>query len=244
MRAMILAAGLGTRLRPLTDTTPKALIEVAGRPLIEYALRFVRSQGIRRVVINLHHLGNQIRARLGDGEAYDVQITYSVEERLLETGGGVKQAQAFLDGGTFLVVNSDAILDLDLTAVVRAHRRNRAVATLVLRPDPEAADYGLLEIDAVGRLRRLRGKPEAVDAGPLSSYMFTGCQILEPRIFDFMPEGQAFSLTRDTYVCLLRAGEPVYGFIHTGPWMVVDDARGVDRATRSIRSGRLRLAYV
>ena len=135
MRAMILAAGLGTRLRPLTNTTPKALAPVAGRPLIEYALRFVRAQGIREVVINLHHLGDQIRARLGDGRDYGVRITYSIEERLLETGGGVKQAQAFLDGGTFLVVNSDAILDLDLAAVLAAHQRNRAVASLVLRPD-------------------------------------------------------------------------------------------------------------
>lgn len=242
---MILAAGLGTRLRPLTHTTPKALVQVAGRPLIEYALRFVRTQGIRRVVINLHHLGDQIRAKLGDGRAGGLQISYSVEERLLETGGGVKQAQVLLeDGGPFLVVNSDAILDIDLAAVVSAHRRSRAVATLVLRPDPEAARYGLLEIDASGRLRRVRGQPATVDAGPLSAYMFTGCQILEPRIFDFMPQGRAFSLTRDTYVGLLRAGEPLCGFVHTGAWMVVDDARGVERATQAIRSGRLCLSYL
>ena len=226
MRAMILAAGLGTRLRPLTNTTPKALAPVAGRPLIEYALRFVRAQGIREVVINLHHLGDQIRARLGDGRDYGVRITYSVEERLLETGGGVKQAQTFLDGGTFLVVNSDAILDLDLAAVLAAHQRNRAVASLVLRPDPDAASYGLLEIDRSGRLRRLRGQPAGVDE-PLSAYMFTGCQILEPRVFDFMPELRPFSLTRQTYVEMLRAGEPLYGFVHTGPWMVVDDAEGM-----------------
>ena len=240
---MILAAGLGTRLRPLTDTTPKALAPVAGRPLIEYALRFVRSQGVRQVVINLYHLGDRIRARLGDGRAYGVRITYSAEERLLETGGGVKQAQAFLAGETFLVVNSDAILDLDLAAVVDAHRRNRAAATLVVRSDPDAASYGLLEFDGRGRLRRLRGQPAEVDE-PLSAYMFTGCQILEPGIFDFMPAGKPFSLTRDTYPRLIRAGEPVYGFIHTGPWMVVDDAGGMDRATRAIRSGRLRLSYL
>ena len=243
MRAMILAAGLGTRLRPLTNTTPKALAPVAGRPLIEYALRFVRSQGIQQVIINLHHLGDQIRARLGDGRAYGVRITYSVEERLLETGGGVKRAQAFLDGETFLVVNSDAILDLDLAAVVDAHRRNRAAATLVLRPDPDAASYGLLEINRDGRLRRLRGQPAQVDE-PLSAYMFTGCQILEPRIFDFMPELKPFSLTRETYIKMLQAGEPLYGFVHSGPWMVVDDAGGMARATRAIRSGRLRLSYL
>lgn len=240
---MILAAGLGTRMRPLTATTPKALAPVAGRPLIEYALRFVRSQGIEQVVINLHHLGDQIRTTLGDGSTYDVQITYSPEDPLLETGGGIKQAQPFLDGEPFLVINSDAILDIDLVAVLNAHRRNKAAGTLVLRPDPGSANYGLLEINATGRLRRLRGEPAEVSE-PLSAYMFTGCQILEPRIFDFMPEVKPFSTTRETYPAMLRAGEPLYGFVHTGPWMVVDDAQGIARATRAISSGQLALSYL
>ena len=243
MRAMILAAGLGTRMRPLTNTIPKALAPVAGRPLIEYALCFVRSQGIEQVMINLHHLGNQIRTALGDGSAYGVQITYSPEDPLLETGGGIKQAQPFLDGEPFLVINSDAILDLDLAAVLGAHRRNKAVGTLVVRPDSEAASYGLLEINAAGRLRRLRGEPTEVNE-PVSAYMFTGCQILEPRIFDFMPEVKPFSTTRETYPAMLQAGEPLYGFVHTGPWMVVDDAEGIARATQAISSGQLALSYL
>ncbi len=243
MRAMILAAGLGTRMRPLTDTIPKALAPVAGRPLIEYALRFVRSQGIEQVVINLHHRGDQIRTTLGDGRAYGVQITYSPEDPLLETGGGIKRAQSFLDGDTFLVINSDAILDLDLSPVLDMHRRNKAAGTLVLRPDPEAASYGLLEIDATGRLRRLRGEPAEVDE-PLAAYMFTGCQILEPRIFEFMPGVKPFSTTRETYPKMLHAGELLYGFAYTGPWMVVDDAAGMARATQAIRSGRLALSYL
>ena len=246
MRAMILAAGLGTRMRPLTDTIPKALAPVAGRPLIEYALRFVRSQGIEQIVINLHHLGDQIRTTLGDGSAYGVQITYSAEDLLLETGGGIKQAQPFLDGAPFLVINSDAILDLDLAAVLEAHQRNKAVGTLVLRPDPQATSYGLLEINATGRLRRLRGEPTEVAEvhEPLSAYMFTGCQSLEPRIFDFMPEVKPFSTTRETYPAMLRAGEPLYGFVHTGPWMVVDGVEGIAQATQAISSGQLALSYL
>ena len=245
MRAMILAAGLGLRMRPLTDTIPKALAPVAGRPLIEYALRFVRSQGIEQVVINLHHLGDQIRTTLGDGSAYGVRITYSPEDPLLETGGGIKNAQPFLDGETFLVINSDAILDLDLGAVLAAHRRTKAAGTLVLRPDPEAAAYGLLEINRVGRLRRVRGEPAELQVDePLSAYMFTGCQILEPRVFDFMSAGKRFSTTRGTYPKMLKAGEPLYGFVHTGPWMVVDDAEGMTRATQAISSGQLALSYL
>lgn len=243
MRAMILAAGLGTRMRPLTETVPKALAPVAGRPLVAYALRFLHAQGIKHVVINLHHLGDTIRATLGDGSPYGVQITYSPEDPLLETGGGIKNAQAFLDGETFVVLNCDAILDLDLAAVLDAHRRTQAIGTLVLRPDPKAAEYGLLEINAAGRVRRLRGEPAEVDE-PVSAYMFTGCQILEPRIFDFMPEEKPFSTTRETYPALLRTGEPLYGFVHTGPWMVVDTTEDIARATQAITSGRLRLSYL
>jgi NDP-sugar pyrophosphorylase family protein len=243
MRAMILAAGFGNRLRPLTNTVPKALVPVAGRPLIEYGLLFLRSQGIEEIVINLHHQGEKIRAALGDGGMYGLRITYSPEDLLLETGGGIKKVQPFLDGDTFAVLNCDTIIDLDLSALLAAHKKNHAAATLVLRSDPEAARYGILETDASGRIRRFLGQPAEVSE-PLSPYMFTGFQILEPRVFDFMPEVKPFGTTRETYPQMLRAGEPLYGFIHTGPWMVVDDAEGIARATRAITSGQVRLSYL
>ena len=243
MRAMILAAGFGTRLRPLTNTVPKALVPVAGRPLIEYGLLFLKSQGIEEVIINLHHLGEKIRATLGDGSVYGLRITYSPEDPILETGGGIQKAQTFLDGETFIVLNCDTILDLDLSALLTTHRQNRATATLVLRPDPEAARYGLLETNADSRIRRFLGQPTEVSE-PLSPYMFTGCQMLEPRIFAFMPTGKPFSTTRETYPQMLHAGEPLYGFIHTGPWIVVDDAAGVARATQTLISGQVRLSYL
>lgn len=240
---MILAAGFGTRLRPLTTTVPKALVPVAGRPLIEYGLLWLKSRGIDEVVINLHHLGGKIRHALGDGSIYGLRITYSPEDPILDTGGGIKKAQPFLDGETFLVLNCDTILDVDLTALLNGHRRNHAIATLVLRPDPEAARYGLLETDRSGRIRRFLGQPVEVNE-PLSEFMFTGLQVFEPRIFDCMPVGRPCSTTRETYPQLLLAGEPLYGFVHTGPWMVVDDAAGVARATQRIISGQVRLSYL
>jgi NDP-sugar pyrophosphorylase family protein len=245
MRAMILAAGLGTRLRPLTNTVPKALVPVAGRPLIEYNLLLLKAYGIEDVVINLHHLGNKIREALGDGSAYGLHITYSPEDPILESGGGIKNAQPFLDGKTFIVVNCDTIVDVDLHALLAAHRQTRSVATLVLRSDSEAASYGLLETDAHGRLRRIRGEPSDIAVTePLSQYMFTGCQVLEPRVFDFMPEVKPFSTTRETYVAMLRANEPLSGFIHTGTWMTVDDAEAMTHATQAIVSGQVRLSYL
>jgi len=245
MRAMILAAGLGSRLRPLTDTVPKALVPVAGRPLIEYNLLLLKAYDIEDVVINLHHLGGKIHQALGDGSAYGLRITYSPEDPILESGGGIKNAQSFLAGDTFLVVNCDTIIDIDLHALIAAHRQTKSVATLVLRSDLEAESYGLLETDASGRLRRIRGEPaERPITDPLSQYMFTGCQILEPRVFDFMPEVKPFSTTRETYVAMLRAGEPLFGFVHHGLWMTVDEAAAMARATQAIVSGQVRLSYL
>ena len=243
MRAMILAAGFGTRLRPLTHTVPKALVSVAGRPLIEYGLLLLKAHGIEKVVINLHHLGEKVRATLGDGSMYGLRITYSPEAPILESGGGIKNAQPFLDGETFVVLNCDTIIDLDLHALLTAHRKTKATATLVLRPDPEAARYGIVETNAEGRIRRFLGQPPVVDE-PLSPYMFTGCQMLEPRVFTFMPEVKPFSTTRATYPSMLHAGEPLYGFIHTGTWMTVDDAEAMARATQAIVSGQVRLSYL
>jgi NDP-sugar pyrophosphorylase family protein len=243
MRAMILAAGFGTRLQPLTNTTPKALVPVAGRPLIEYGLLFLRSQGVTEVVINLHHLGEKIRAALGDGSLYGMRIVYSLEDPILESGGGIKKAQPLLDGGAFVVLNCDTILDLDLQEVLAFHQRKQAVATLVLRPDPDAAQYGVLAINDRGQIRRIRDQALAV-AEPVSPYMFTGLQILEPRVFAFMPELKPFSTTRETYPRIMHAGEALYGFVHSGPWMVVDDAAGMAQATQAIVSGQVRLSYL
>jgi NDP-sugar pyrophosphorylase family protein len=243
MRAMILAAGFGVRLRPLTNTVPKALVPVAGRPLIEYGLLFLRSQGITEVVINLHHLGEKIRSTLGDGGLYGMQFHYSSEAPILEAGGGIKKAQPFLDGETFVVINCDTIVDLDLSAVLATHRITQAVATLVLRPDPEADRYGLVEVGRNGRVRRIRGQPEEVPEA-LFPYMFTGVQILEPRIFDFMPEVKPFSTTRGTYPQMIQAGERLQGFIHTGSWMVVDDEADLTRTTQLLLSGQVRLSYL
>jgi len=245
MRAMILAAGFGTRLRPLTNTIPKALVPVAGRPLIEYNLLLLKAYGIEDVVINLHHLGDKIRAALGDGSAYGLRITYFPEDPILESGGGIKNAQPFLDSGTFIVVNCDTIIAIDLNALIAAHRQTKSVATLVLRADPEAESYGLLETNASDRLCRIRGEPADIEVKePLSQYMFTGCQVLEPRVFDFMPEVRPFSTTRETYPTMLRAGEPLYGFVHRGVWMTVDDPEAMARATRAIVSGGVRLSYL
>jgi len=248
MRAMVLAAGQGQRLRPLTDRMPKALVPVAGRPMIEYPLCLLRYYGIREVVINLHHLGDQIEAYLGDGKRLGLEIVYSKEKKLLGTGGGLFKARPFLADGTFLVINTDVIIDLSIEELVGYHATNKAVATLVLRPDVSANQYGSMEVDLNGRIHRFLDT-KITTSGPLSGQklMFTGVQVLEPRIFDYMEfigADQRFSTTTDIYPKMLLSGEALYGFRFERFWQDLGTESRIRDTADELTSGSVKLHYL
>jgi NDP-sugar pyrophosphorylase family protein len=235
MRAMILAAGMGTRLRPLTESVPKPLVQVAGRPMIAFALQLLRQAGIHEIVVNLHHLGHQIRAALGDGSRYGVRLTYSEEDPILDTGGGIEAARAFLQDDTFVVVNADVVIDLRLRDVIDFHRRRSAMATLVLRPDPQAERKDDIGIDRRQHIRRFLSRMyEGALPCAADRYFFASVHLFEPRVFDYMQPG-VYSITRDVYPRLLAAGEPIYGYVHSGYWRVLD-------TPHDLASGREELA--
>jgi NDP-sugar pyrophosphorylase family protein len=248
MKAMILAAGQGTRLRPITDSKPKAMVPLAGRPMIEYALLLLRRYGIKEAVINLHHFGGQIKQHLGDGQRFDMTLSYSHEPELLDTGGGLLKAKAFLQDGRFIVINTDALIDLPLDRVLKFHQERQAAATLVLRADPEADRYGSIDIDESGRICRFldhRGPAEPI--GPVRKLMFTGVQILEPTVFDYMDgEGseRKFSTTRETYPRMLQAGLPLYGYCFDGFWQDLGTVERIGEAEQKLRSGQARLHFL
>ncbi len=235
MKAMVLAAGLGTRLRPLTLDRPKPLVELAGRPVIAYNLALLRRHGIREVIINLHHHGEALRAALGDGARFGLDIHYSPEDPLLDTGGAIKNAEALLAPDDFLVMNGDTVIDLRLDLLIAAHRERGATATLVVRHDAEQARYGLVEIDGDERVRRFLGKP-AEWSSPLESYMFAGVHMLSSRVFQYMPDLRPVSITREVYPRMLADGEPLYGFPYAGFWCVIDTADDLARAERALAS--------
>jgi NDP-sugar pyrophosphorylase family protein len=237
---MVLAAGHGRRLAPLTDTLPKPLMPVGGRPLLEHVLAFLRAGGIEEVVINLHHLGARIEETIGDGRAHGVRVHYSREPVIRDTGGGIKQAETLLAGEPFVVANGDSLLDLPLADVLAFHRARGGTATIVVRPDPDAVRYGLVELDAGDRLRRIAGLPAAPQGQPLRPFMFPGLHVFEPEVFDHMDPGEAFSVTRVTYPRLLAAGRPVFGYATGARWITIDTPEALRAADAEIRRAPFR----
>ena len=241
MKAMLFAAGLGTRLRPLTDTLPKCLVPVNDRPMIDYPLMLLRHYGIREIVVNVHHHADRVEEYLGDGSRFGVDITYSREAVLLGTGGGLLGAKRFLDQETFVIMNSDVLIDLRLDEVLRFHADHDAAATLVLRKDPMADTYGAIWTDAEGRIRKLlQHEAPGEWAGALQEYMFTGVHVVEPRIFRYMDDMEPFSITRATYPRMLTGGERLCGFPFDGEWQDMGTQERLGTTDAKLRAGTLK----
>jgi NDP-sugar pyrophosphorylase family protein len=248
MKAMVFAAGYGQRLRPLTDRVPKAMVPVAGRPMIEYPLLLLRHYGITEIIVNLHHLGEQVERHLGSGKKLGLQVSYSWESKLLDTGGGLLKARTILNGGAFVVVNCDVMIDLDLKKVIERHREKRAVATLVVRPDAEADRYGAIETSPDDRIQRFLNheSPRLEPFGPLKKYMFTGVQVLEPAIFAYLEseDRERFGTTTATYPRMLARGEPLYGFPFHGYWQDLGTPARIREAEERLSKGEASLHYL
>jgi NDP-sugar pyrophosphorylase family protein len=218
MKAMILAAGLGTRLRPLTDDRPKALVEIAGHTLLEITLRRLRKFGVREVIVNVHHFADMVVAYLKKNNDFGMQIEISHEEVLLDTGGGLKKAAWFFQedsggGEPFLLHNVDVISNIDLHLMLLFHRENHALATLAVQ-ERETARY--LVFDEHGGLcgRRTGGDqaPEVVrPSAEMQARAFSGVHVISPRIFSMIEEGGAFSIIA-AYLRLAAQGQKIRAF--------------------------------
>lgn len=241
MKAMILAAGLGTRLRPVTNKIPKPIIPIENRPLIEYLLLFLNRNGIKEIIINLHHLGEKIEKSLGDGSRWGMEISYSKEDIILGTGGGIKRVQAFFDS-TFLVINGDILIDLDLHGLIGFHQKKGGIATMVLRKNDNPDLYGPVKIDQDARIRQLLDRPGWL-GGDLNSYMFTGIHIIEPEIFKYIPDDQYCSII-DTYIDMINRGERLYGYIMKGFWVEISTIERYRKIRKDYKEGLIRLSYI
>jgi NDP-sugar pyrophosphorylase family protein len=222
MKAMILAAGYGTRLWPLTEDRTKPAIPFLGRPLVGYVAEYLGQHGFQDVVVNLHHRPESVRASLGDGSRFGVRLEYIEEPVILGTSGALDNARHLLEGDTFVVVNGKIVTDINLSEALAAHKSSGALATLVLRPNPlrERFSEVLTRDHLVTGFGGMPAPTPASDNVPESEVplMFTGIQILEPRIFSYIPRGVFSHSTTDVYPQAIRAGERVLAHVAEGRW--------------------------
>jgi NDP-sugar pyrophosphorylase family protein len=210
MKAMLLAAGEGTRLRPLTLEMPKVLLPIGGQPLIEYQLSWLKHHGIQEVAINLYNLGDKVKDFLGDGSRFGVKIFYSTEEKLLGTAGGVKRME-YLFHNTFAVVYADVLTNFNLSAMVKFHQEKKAVATLVIFEAPNPTEVGVVEMSSEGRILSFVEKPKAANL-ELQSLASGGVYVLEKEVLNYIP-AQGFSdFAYDIFPKLLELSLPIYGY--------------------------------
>jgi mannose-1-phosphate guanylyltransferase/phosphomannomutase len=222
---MILAAGLGSRLRPLTTHLPKPLVPILNRPLLWYLIRHVRRAGIHEIAINLHYHGEQIRSWLGRGEQLGVEVTYSEEAELLGSAGGVQRMRHFFGNEPVLIVHGDILFDVDLSSVIQYHLSRAALATIVLHPAHHRYNYGTIKVNAHGQIAQFVDQQLPWVSGPLIETLFTGVQILDPAVLDAIPIAGVAALTTDVYPALLRHPSRLYGYLMHGYWSDIGTPR-------------------
>ena len=234
MKAMILAAGVGSRLRPLTDEIPKALVDVGGVPMIERVVRRLQAAGVTEIAVNLFHLGDRIVEFLASKQDFGLRIAFTREAELLDTGGGLKNAAWFFDDGRpFFLHNVDVLSDIDLTGMLHFHRDTGALATLAVQSRPSSRQ---LLFDHDGRLCG-RETPEGMKwakgpAGGVERLAFTGIHVIDPAIFPRMTETGVFPITR-TYLRLAGEGEKIAAYRTDGRyWQDVGSPQKLEAARR------------
>src|SRR5829696_2033442 len=216
MRAMVMAAGLGTRLRPLTYEVPKPMVPVANRPIVEHILRGLAGHGFEEVIANLHWFPETIRGRFDDGSGLGIELTYSYEEELLGTAGGVRNVREFFGSDPFLVIAADALTDLDLAALARAHRERGWIATLATKRVSDTEDYGVVVAGSDGRVQGFQEKPDPAEA--LSDLANCMIYVLEPEVFDYFPDKPVVDFALDVFPALLENDVPFGVHITDAYW--------------------------
>jgi NDP-sugar pyrophosphorylase family protein len=221
MKAMILAAGYGARLWPLTADRTKPALPVLGKPLVGYVAEYLAQQGIEDVIVNLHHRPDSVRAALGDGSQFGVRLRYVHEPVILGTSGALDNAREMIGTETFVVINGKLITDIDLRAAIETHQRTKALATLVLRRNVARERFSIVEtLD--GFVTRFAGMPGPASASNSSEsdapLMFTGIQIMDSRIFDYIPPGVFSHSTMDVFPRAIAKGERIAAHIAEGMW--------------------------
>src|SRR2546425_5271240 len=238
MKAVVMAGGEGSRLRPLTSNMPKPLVPVAGRPIMEHILLHLRRHQLRDVVATVQYLGASIRNYFGDGSEQGVALSYWVEDSPLGTAGSMMLARQQLNE-PFVVISGDSLTDIDLAAAARFHRERKALATIVLKPVPNPLEYGVVVVDEGGAVQRFIEKPSWGEV--ISDLANTGIYVLDPEVFDFFRPGEPTDWSGDVFPKLLKQGEPVFGWVTSGYWEDVGNHAAYVKANFDCLEGRVKI---
>ena len=238
MKAIIMAGGEGSRLRPLTCDCPKPMMRLMNRPIMQYAVELLAAHGVTEIAATLGYQPDAILDYFGDGSALGVSLRWFVEPAPLGTAGGVRQAREMLDE-TFAVLSGDGLTDLNLTEAAAFHRQRGALATLVLRREPNPSEYGVVCMDEDGRIRRFYEKPGRCDL--VSDLINTGVYILEPEVLDRIPADRPYDFGHDLFPRLAEEGAPLFGYVMDGYWCDVGDVPAYLSAHEAALRGEIRL---
>ena len=240
MKAMVLAAGVGSRLDPLTSQVPKPLVPVANRPVMEHILRLLKSNGIEDVVSNLHYLPDKIRDYFGDGSSLGLNLDFRYEPELSGDAGGVRACRDFFGQDTFIVLMGDLLTDADLTKVIAEHKAKKALATIGIKQVEDVSQFGVVLRDSNGFVTGFQEKPAVKDA--LSDFASTGIYILEPEIFDYMPATGNYGFGRQLFPQLLEKNLPLLAVDLSSYWTDVGTIHQYRMSNFDALDGELRVS--
>jgi mannose-1-phosphate guanylyltransferase / phosphomannomutase len=240
MKAIIMAGGEGTRLRPLTCSMPKPMVPVAGKPTMEHIINLLKTHNITNIASTLHYLPQSIMDYFSDGSRFGINLSYFIEESPLGTGGSVLNAESFLDD-TFIVISGDALTDIDLEKAVNYHKAKGAKATLVLKKEPVPLEYGIVITNSEGRIVRFLEKPSWGEV--FSDTINTGIYILEPEVFNYYNKGDNFDFSKDLFPKLLKDNVPMFGYITEEYWCDIGDLKSYLQTNFDVLDRKVRINF-
>jgi mannose-1-phosphate guanylyltransferase/phosphomannomutase len=238
MKAMVMSAGIGTRLRPLTYNIPKPMFPIVNKPVLEHVLELLRKHNIKEVVVNLHAHQAMIRNYFGDGSRLGMKINYSEEKKLMGTAGGVKKVEHFFDD-TFLVMSGDGLTNINLTDVINFHRKRRAFGTMVLKRIDTRFEYGIALTKRGGQIKQFVEKPNW--SSVFSNTVNTGIYVFRPEIFRYIPKAKFYDFARDVWPKLLKRGERIFGYETEEYWCDIGNLLEYRRGQNDALEGKIKL---
>src|SRR5258708_35979840 len=239
MKAVVMAGGEGSRLRPLTVTRPKPMVPIVGRPVMEHILNLLKAHGITDVVVTVQYMASAIEDYFGDGSQFGMRISYSREEVPLGTAGSVKNAEELLDE-PFLVISGDALTDFNLSDIIAFHTERKAMATLTLAHVANPLEYGVIITDDNGHIRQFLEKPSWGEV--FSDTINTGIYVLDPKIFSYFERDKPYDFSQELFPYMLKKGDPIYGYIAEGYWCDVGNLAEYMRANADVLQGHVNVA--